>query len=322
MRVRQWPKQLVTVLVFAVSVSSVLALGVEAQPAGGINWTAVEQALGRTGLMMPSGVFRIGMPRSDLKVTVEDVSVQAGFALGSYAAFRAMDSGQALVMGDLVLLDQEVPAVMSGLFANGFEVTALHNHLNDVSPHVMYLHYMGMGDPVQLASGLHQALSASGTPLTPTPASGPPSTSLDTGMLEGILGHSGQVMSGGVFQVNAAPSMPVTMMGMPIPPAMGVTTSINFQPTDGGKAAITGDFVLTGDEVNPVASALRANGLEVTALHNHGLDDQPRLFYMHFFANDDPAKLARGLRAALDQNTTVAVAGVQVQSAPAQVPSR
>jgi hypothetical protein len=141
-------------------------------------------------------------------------------------------------------------------------------------------------------------------------------------MLEGVLGRSGQVMNGGVFQVNAPPTSPVTMMGMTIPPAMGVTTSINFQPTEGGNAAVTGDFVLTGDEVNSVASALRASGIEVTAVHNHGLDDQPRLFYMHFFANDDPAKLARGLRAALDQNTTVAVAGVQVLAAPAQVPSR
>ena len=128
-------------------------------------------------------------------------------------------------------------------------------------------------------------------------------------MLESVLGRSGQVMNGGVFQVNAAPTSSVTIMGMTIPPAMGVTTSINFQPTEGGEAAITGDFVLTGDEVNSVASALRANGIEVTAVHNHGLEDQPRLFYMHFFANDDPAKLARGLRAALDQNTTVAVAG-------------
>jgi hypothetical protein len=229
-----------------------------------------------------------------------------------------MDTSETMVMGDLVLLDEEVPGVMSGLFGNGFQVTALHNHLNQVSPHVMYLHYVGMGDAVQLAGGLHQALSASATPLTPSPAAGTPSTSLDTAMLEGILGHSGQVMAGGVFQVNAPPSSPVMMMGMPIPPAMGVTTSINFQPADQGKAAITGDFVLTADEVNPVASALRANGIEVTAVHNHGLDDQPRVFYMHFWANDDPAKLARGLRAALDQNTTVA--GVQVKAAPAQVP--
>jgi hypothetical protein len=322
MRLPQCGRPLVVGLAFAISVTGVLALGVQAQPTDGPDWSAVEQALGRTGQTMPGDVFRIGMPRSDLKVTVEDVPVQAGFALGSYAAFKSMDNGQALVMGDLVLLDQEVPGVMSGLFSNGFEVTALHNHLNQVSPHVMYLHYMGMGDPVQLASGLHQALSASGTPLVPSPPSGSPSTTLDTGMLESVLGRSGQVMNGGVFQVNAPPTSPVSMMGMTIPPAMGVTTSINFQPSDGGKAAITGDFVLTGDEVNPVASALRANGIEVTAVHNHGLDDQPRLFYMHFFANDDPAKLARGLRAALDQNATVAVAGVQVQAAPAQVPSR
>jgi hypothetical protein len=177
-----------------------------------------------------------------------------------------------------------------------------------------------MGDAVQLAGGLHQALSASATPLTPSPAAGAPTTPLDTGALEGVLGHSGQVMSGGVFQVNFPPTNPVTMMGMQIPAAMGVTTSLNFQPTEGGKAATTGDFVLTGEEVNPVASALRSNGIEVTAVHNHGLDDQPRLFYMHFWANDDPMKLAQGLRAALDQNTTVA--GVQIGAAPVQLPGR
>jgi hypothetical protein len=125
-------------------------------------------------------------------------------------------------------------------------------------------------------------------------------------------------MNGGIFQVNVPPASPVTLMDMPIPPAMGVTTSLNFQPTDGGKAAITGDFVLVAEEVNPLASTLRSNGIEVTAVHNHGLDDQPRLFYRHFWANDDPMKLAQGLRAALDQTTTVA--GVRVGGAPAQVP--
>src|ERR687885_794857 len=159
MRLPQRGRPLIVGLAFAISVMTVLALG--------------EQALGRTGQMMPGDVFRIAMPRSDLKVTVEDVPVQAGFALGSYAAFKTMDDGTTMVMGDLVLLDEEVPGVMQGLFDNGLQVTALHNHLNQVSPHVMYMHYEGMGDPVQLATGLHTALGASGTPLGSPAASAP-----------------------------------------------------------------------------------------------------------------------------------------------------
>jgi hypothetical protein len=269
-----------------------------------IDWDVVGQALGKSGQVMPGDVYRVGMPRTDLNVVVEGIPVKPGFALGSYAAFRQIGD-QAMVMGDLVLLDEEVPAVMSGLFENGLQVTALHNHLNQVAPHVMYMHYSGMGDAVQLARGLHQALSASGTPLDMSPAAAPPATSeLDTSQLDTILGRTGRLQGGGVFQYSIARSETLTEAGMELLPAMGVATAINFQPTDGGRAAITGDFVLTANEVNPVANTLRANGVEVTALHNHALADQPRLFYMHFWANDDPIKLARALRAALDQTNT------------------
>src|SRR5215212_3992129 len=270
------------------------------------DWNAVAQALGKPGTMMPGDVYRIGMPRSDLNVTVEGTPVKAGFALGSFAAFKQVGD-QAMVMGDLVLLDEEVPAVMSGLFANGLQVTALHNHLNQVSPHVMYMHYSGMGEAVRLGAALHQALSASGTPLDMAPAAAPPATSeLDTDQINGILGRTGRLQGGGVYQFSVARAETLTEGGMELLPAMGVATAINFQPTDSGKAAITGDFVLTGSEVNPVASTLRANGIEVTALHNHALADDPRLFYMHFWANDDPVKLAQGLRAALDQTNSKA----------------
>jgi hypothetical protein len=270
-----------------------------------IDWDVVAQAMGKSGQMMSGDVYRIAMPRTDLNVVVEGVPIKAGFALGSYAAFRQMGD-QAIVMGDLVLLDEEVPAVMSGLFENGLQVTALHNHLNQVSPHVMYLHYSGMGEAVQVARGLHQALSASGTPLDMSPAAAPPATSeLDTGRLDTILGRAGRLQGGGVFQYGIPRSETLTEGDMELLPAMGVATVINFQPTDGGKAAITGDFVLTANEVNPVAGMLRANGVEVTALHNHALADQPRLFYMHFWANDDPVRLAQALRAALDLTNSV-----------------
>jgi len=269
------------------------------------DWKAVEAALGKSGQAQPGGVFRIGMPRTDLAVTVKGVPVKAGFALGSYAAFKPVGD-QVMVMGDLVLLDQEVPAVMAGLFKGGLEVTAVHNHLNDMSPHVMYMHYGGHGDAVKLATALRQALSASGTPLggggaAAAPAAGP---GLDTKQIEQALGRMGRAMDGGVFQVTVPRAEVITEMGVQLLPAMGVTTVMNFQPTANGKAAITGDFVLIDKEVNAVARILVQHGIDVTALHNHGLMDTPRLFYMHFWANDDPVKLAQGLKAALGQTNS------------------
>src|SRR5262245_12177572 len=264
------------------------------------DWKAVEQALCKPGQLQSGDVFRIGMPRTDLSVTVKGVPVKPGFALGSYAAFKQVGD-HAMVMGDLVLLDQEVPGVMSGLLSNGLEVTAVHNHLNEISPHVMYMHYVGHGDALQLARGLRQALSASATPLGPAPAPGAsPGPALDSRQIEQALGRSGRDVGSGVFQVTAPRAEAITEMGVPLLPAMGVVTVVNFQPTGDGKAAITGDFVLVGKEVNRVARALREHGIEVTALHNHGLGDEPRLFYMHFWAHDDAITLARGLRAALD----------------------
>src|SRR5712692_12107029 len=197
------------------------------------DWKAVEAALGKSGQTQPGGVFRIGMPRTDLAVTVKGVPVKAGFALGSYAAFKPVGD-QAMVMGDLVLLDQEVPAVMAGLLKGGLEVTAVHNHLNDMSPHVMYMHYEGRGEVVKLATALRQALSASGTPLggggsaAAAPAAGP---ALDTKQIEQALGRTGRTLDGGLFQVTLPRAEAITEMGVQLLPAMGVTTVMNFQPT-------------------------------------------------------------------------------------------
>ena len=290
------------------AISLLLATVIIAGPglAGAVDpdWKAVEQALGKSGQLQTGDVFRIGMPRTDLTVTVKGVPVKAPFALGSYAAFKQIGS-QVMVMGDLVLLDQEVPPVMSGLFAGGLEVTAVHNHLNEMSPHVMYMHYEGHGDAVQLAKALRQALSASGTPFGASAPSAPATApGLDPKQIEQALGRVGRDIGGGVFQVTVPRAEAITEMGHPLLPAMGVTTVLNFQPTADGKAAITGDFVVIDKEVNPVAQTLLQNGIDVTAIHNHGLMDMPRLFYMHFWATDDPAKLARGLKAALDQTNS------------------
>lgn len=269
------------------------------------DWKAVEQALGKTGQIQAGDVFRIGMPRTDLNVTVKGVPVKAAFALGSYAAFKQIGD-HAMVMGDLVLLDQEIPAVMSGLFAGGLDVTAVHNHLNEISPHVMYMHYSGHGDALQLARALRRALSASATPLGGAPPASAPTAgpTLDTKAIEQALGRSGRDIGGGVFQITAPRAEAITEMGEALLPGMGVVTVMNFQPTSDGKVAITGDFVLIDKEVNAVAKTLRQHGVDVTAIHNHHLMDTPRLFYMHFWANDDPTKLAEALKAALDQTNS------------------
>jgi hypothetical protein len=266
------------------------------------DWKRVEAALGKAGQMQPGGVYRVAMPRTDLKVKVQGVDVKAGFALGSYAAFKKMGK-EAMVMGDLVLLDEEVSEVMTRLLQAGLLVTALHNHLNEISPHIMYMHYSGRGDAVKIATALREALSASATPLgqAAAPAGGAAGADpeIDQKQVEAALGRAGKV-NNGILQVSVARAEKITESGMELLPAMGVSTALNFQPTGDGKAAITGDFVLIGREVNPVSKALREHGIQVTALHNHALADNPRLFYMHFWANDDAVKLATGLKAALD----------------------
>src|SRR6516164_999727 len=263
--------------------------------------TQVGEALGKPGSMAPGGIYRVGLPRTDLKVTLDGVELKPGFALGSWLAFQKMGEG-GMAMGDLVLTMDEVNPVMKKLAEGGIEVTALHNHLLRNQPFTMYMHVLGHGDPVKLAAVLHTALAESKTPFAAaaTAPAAPPPLDLDTSAIDAALGVKG-TNNGGVYQVGIPRAEPITESGMGVPPAMGSAVAINFQPTGGGKAAITGDFVLTAKEVNPVAKALREHGIEVTALHNHMLDDEPRLFFMHFWANDDAKKLAEGLKAALAQ---------------------
>ena len=269
-----------------------------------IDWQKVDETLGRKPAVSDD-VHRYGFPRSDLSVTLDGVTIKPALALGGWIAFKPGHGG-AMVMGDLVLLETEINPVMAKMIANGLEITAIHNHLLRASPATFYMHVAGHGDPVKLAAAIHDALAESKTPLTvAAPASPPPAVDLDTAKLDQIIGSKGQA-NGGVYQFNVKRRDPITQDGMPLTPVapMGVAIGINFQPTGGGKAAITGDFVLTGNEVNPVILALRTHGIEVTALHSHMLDEQPRLFFMHFWANDDAVKLAEGLRAALDKTAS------------------
>ena len=264
------------------------------------DWQQVEKALGVSGSMEPGDVYKVSLPRSDLKVTADGVEVKAAFALGSWLAFKQAGE-DTMVMGDLVLTGDEVNPVISKLEEGGIQVTALHHHLDNLKPDILFMHVGGEGDPVKLAEALHAGLAMSKTPLAKASAkAAAEKLPLDTAELDQIIGRQGKA-SGGVYHFTVARAEEVKEAGMAIPPAMGTATAINFQPTGDEKAAITGDFVMTANEVNPVIRALQEQGIQVTALHNHMLEEEPRLFFMHFWANDDAQKLAHGLRAALDQ---------------------
>lgn len=274
------------------------ALGASASAAD-IDWVKVDQAFGRKAAELPGGVRKYALPRMDLHVTVDGVAIQPGLALGSWVAFQPAGDG-AMLMGDLVLTDTEISPVMQRLIEGGVEITAIHNHLLRTSIPVLYMHVGGHGDPVKLAQTLRAGLALSRTPLTP-PAAPPTATALelDTAAIEKILGYRGKA-NGGVYQFSIARAETISEGGMAVPASMGTAIAINFEPTGGGKAAITGDFVLLGSEVNPILRTLRQHGIEVTALHSHMIDDSPHLFFMHFWGNDDAQRLAQGLRSALD----------------------
>jgi hypothetical protein len=266
-------------------------------------WKPVEDALGRKGTTNPGGVLKFSFPRSDLRVVLSGVILKPALALGTWVAFKRIGD-HVMVMGDLVLLDSEVAAVMGSLQQNGVEQTALHNHLLRESPRVMYMHIRAIGNAVRIAKAVRTALEFTQTPLAaptaPAAAAGSAALDLDTASIARVMGVRGKV-NGGVYQLTFPRLEKIRQEKMDIPPAMGIATAINFQSTGAGKAAVTGDFVLLGREVNPVIWALGENGIEVTAIHSHMIGEEPRLFFMHFWANDDVGKLARGLKAALDR---------------------
>jgi len=284
-------------LLIAICATATIATAANAQ---GIDWQKVDTAIGRSAAVT-GDVHRYGFPRSDLQVTVDGVTIRPSFALGGWAAFKPMGN-MAMVMGDLVLLGSEINPVISKLQEGGLEVTAIHNHLLRAEPMTFYMHIGGHGDPEKMATALKAALSVSKTPMTAPAAGTPPAIDLNTAQIDEILGAKGN-NNGGVYAFGIPRRDAVTESNMQVAPAgpMGVATAINFQPTGSGKAAITGDYVLIASEVNPVINELRKNGIEVTAIHSHMLDEQPRLIFMHFWANDDAIKLARGLRSALDK---------------------
>ncbi len=281
-----------------------MAAGAEAA----VDWSAVDAAMGRPGVVQPGAVQRYNFPRGDLTVVVQDprgdVTLRPAFALGGWIAMHGTGSGDSVMaMGDLVVTETELPAVMSRLQEGGVEQTAVHHHVMRESPRVLYVHISAHGDAVKIAETVRAAVALTKAPAPapagPAPAGPAPAIDIDTAGVSKALGHAGRA-NGGVYQVNAPRPETIRDAGMPVPGSMGLGTVMNFQPTGGGRAAITGDFVLLASEVNPVIRALRAANIEVTSLHNHMLTDEPRLFFMHFWANDDAVALARGLRSALD----------------------
>jgi Domain of Unknown Function (DUF1259) len=271
-------------------------------------WRSVQSALGGSGREQPGGILRFGLPRTDLHVTVGGLLIRPTLALGTWLAFLHT-TGDAdhdtMLMGDLVLTEDEVNPVMLALQQGGVQQTALHNHVLHESPRVLYMHIAAHGNAAAIARTLRAALALTQTPI---PAGGAPNVAvapaapfeLDTAMIARTLGASGRI-AGGVYQVSVPRAAPVMEHGQIVPPSMGVATAINFQPTGNGVAAITGDFVVTADEVNPVIQALREHAILVTAIHSHMLYETPRLFFMHFWAVGNAATLADGLRAALDR---------------------
>jgi hypothetical protein len=282
----------------SISLGVVLSMPATAQT----DWSSVDTILTRKGTVS-GDVHRYGLPRSDLNVSLDGVAIKPGFALGGWVTFEPMGD-KAMMMGDLVLTEAEINPVMSKLLSEGLQVTALHNHLLRANPPTFYMHVAGTADPAQLARLVRTALEDSKTPFDVKPpaedaaAAATTDTYFDATKIDAAIGHKGKA-NGGVYQFSIPRADTIKMDGMAVPGAMGTAIAINFQPTGGGKAAITGDFVALSSELNPLITALRDHGIDVTAIHNHMVGDDPRTFFIHFWANDDAIKLANGLGAAL-----------------------
>ncbi len=287
----------------ALSMATVKGLQKAPKPA---EWKGVQDVFGFPGDVLPEDVVRFNMPRSDLHVTVAGTEIKPGLALGAWAAFHPVGANDAMVMGDLVLTDEEVAPVIKVLQEGGVEVTAIHNHLIGESPSIKYVHMGGHGDPAKLAQTIKRAVALTKTRLpqgAAAPSNETADLTFDVAAVDKIVGYPGKV-SGGVLHFNVPRAEKLTEEGMETPPSMGMGTSINFQPTGQGRAAVAGDFAMTWKEVEPVMKTLRESGIESVALHSHALNDVPRLFYLHFWANDDALKLARGLRNAIDRTNS------------------
>jgi len=260
---------------------------------------ALDKLFGRKGAVT-GNVYRITFPRSDMKITVGNFPVAPGLALTSWVAIHRMGS-ESMMMGDLCMLDSEEPQVLAKLVELGLGVTAIHNHLVGESPAIKFLHFSGSGDAVSLAGNIKEVFAVTGTPMAAPPPSAAGGTP-DWSVVEAVLGAKGK-KNGKVLAYSFPRNEKLMESGMEMPAPMGMATGINLQ-MEGNQAATTGDFVLIADEVNKVVKALETHGITVTAIHNHMLYDQPRLFMLHFWGVGDPGKVAVGLKAALDETNS------------------
>ena len=260
-----------------------------------VNRQAIEAIFSRKGTVQDQ-VLKLTFPRTDLHVYIGKIPVEPGLGLTSWIAFKP-HRNRTMIMGDLVLLDQEINPVISKLIEGGVAVTALHNHLVGETPDIMYLHFEGHGEALSLAKTMKEAVELTGTPLTSIPVQ--TVSSMDWTIVESILGRTGQ-KKGNLLSFSIPRADKIYEDGMEIPPFMGLEMPINFERV-GNQAATTGDFVLLAKEVNPVVRALRKNGIQITAIHNHMLFETPRIFFLHFWGVGTPEQLAKGIKEALDQ---------------------
>ena len=267
--------------------------------------TEYQQVLSTLGKQgdFKDNVLKVNIPRNDVKVTVAGVATPTPFGFGGWVAMTKGDGGHQVLMGDLVLLQDEVNPVMSALLDNGFDVTALHNHFFWDEPRIFYMHVHGHGSAAELAKRLKPAIDSigkeSGEASAP-PASSAPQTTLDTAKLAQIVGAQGE-QTGAVYKFTLGRNdLKVMEMGAPINARMGLNTWAAFTGTN-EKAAVAGDVAMLESEVTPVLKALRKNGLDVVAIHHHMTNDRPVIIFLHYWGTGPADKLATGFKAAVDE---------------------
>jgi hypothetical protein len=274
------------------------------------DYQAVLKQLGRSG-DFKANVLKVNVPRADLKVTISGRPVPTPLGFGGWIALTKGDGGMDVMMGDLVLTEDEVNPVMSALLDQGLEVTALHNHFFWESPRIFYMHVHGHGQAATLASQVKPALdligkgsaapTAASTPAAPAtaPAAAASPGQMNTAALAKIVGHEGE-QTGPVYKITIGRAdVDVREMGAVINARMGLNTWAAFAGTD-QDAVVAGDVAMLGDEVTPVLKALRANGLDVVAIHHHMVSTQPAIYFLHYWGKGPADKLASGVKAAVD----------------------
>jgi hypothetical protein len=252
-----------------------------------------------------AGVLKINIPRKDLDVIVDGVATPTPFGFGGWLAMTEGDGGLDVMMGDLVLTEDEVNPVMSALLDNGLEVTALHNHFFYETPRLFYMHVMGHGKPTDLARMAQPAIDLIGHvparhPRSPAATASVQPGKTDTAKIAQIVGHAGE-QNGSVYKVTVGrDDLDLKEMGATINARMGLNTWAAFVGTD-ERAAVAGDIAMLESEVTPVLKSLRSHGLEVVAIHHHMLGTQPMVIFLHYWGQGPVEKLADGFKAALDQ---------------------